>query len=71
MPKPSLIAGRRELAATQVLISHRLSTVRDADCIFVLDRGRLAEHGTHEELLRNGGAYARLFEVQQRQETPA
>ena len=49
---------------TAVLISHRFSTVRMADRILVLDGGRLAEIGTHEELLARGGRYAELFELQ-------
>jgi ATP-binding cassette subfamily B protein len=47
-----------------VLISHRLSTVRQADRIVLLDGGRIAEAGTHEELIALGGAYARMFEIQ-------
>ena len=49
-----------------ILISHRLSTVRTADCIYVLEGGRIAESGGHDDLIRRGGAYARLFETQAR-----
>ncbi|GAC1454225.1 MAG: hypothetical protein NVS2B14_20410 [Chamaesiphon sp.] len=46
------------------LISHRFSTVRMADTIAVLDKGMLVEMGTHEELLKAQGRYARLFSIQ-------
>jgi ATP-binding cassette subfamily B protein len=49
---------------TTILISHRLSTVQMADCIYVLDGGRVVEHGSHDALLRLGDTYARLFETQ-------
>ncbi len=51
---------------TAVLISHRFSTVRMADRILVLDRGRVLEVGSHEELLKLGGRYSELFELQAR-----
>ncbi|MBU7600083.1 ABC transporter ATP-binding protein/permease [Streptomyces sp. P38-E01] len=50
--------------ATVVLISHRLSTVRQADRIALLEAGRVTEQGTHRQLLDAGGEYARLFELQ-------
>jgi ATP-binding cassette subfamily B protein len=49
---------------TSFIVSHRISTVRDADVIFVLDRGRIAERGTHDSLLRQGGLYAELHKQQ-------
>jgi ATP-binding cassette subfamily B protein len=49
-----------------ILISHRFSTVRMADQIVVLEEGRIAERGSHDELLRANGHYARLFELQAR-----
>jgi ATP-binding cassette subfamily B protein len=59
----------RKLASgrTAILISHRFSTVRMADSIYVLQNGRIIEGGTHDELIRRGGTYAHLFEIQARQ----
>jgi ATP-binding cassette subfamily B protein len=54
-----LVKGR-----TAILISHRLSTVKMADCIYVLENGRIVESGTHDELVQHGATYARLFETQ-------
>ena len=53
-----LIKGR-----TTVVIAHRLSTVRDADNIIVLDKGRIVEEGKHDEMLARGGLYARLYQM--------
>jgi ATP-binding cassette, subfamily B, multidrug efflux pump len=49
---------------TSIIVAHRVSTVRDADQIFVLDRGRIAERGTHDELVVRDGLYAALYRKQ-------
>ena len=49
---------------TAILISHRLSTVRMADCIFTLKDGRIVESGTHDDLVNAGGEYSRLYHLQ-------
>ena len=58
----------RSLTANKIaiLISHRFSTVRHADLIVVLDQGQIIEQGTHDDLVRLGGRYARLFDLQAR-----
>src|SRR5919198_1016688 len=49
---------------TSLIISHRISTVRDADFIMVLDGGRIVDQGTHEELIMRGGLYASMYRRQ-------
>jgi ABC-type multidrug transport system fused ATPase/permease subunit len=51
----------QDLGATQVVIAHRLATVKSADHIYVFDRGRIVEHGTHETLMNNGSVYSDLY----------
>ncbi len=49
---------------TTIAIAHRLSTVRNADCIFVMEDGRVVESGQHEQLLEHDGVYSSLWRVQ-------
>ncbi|MEV4171274.1 ATP-binding cassette domain-containing protein [Nonomuraea sp. NPDC049709] len=62
------VAASRQAAARDggvtVLVSHRLSTVRMADLVVVLDQGRVAEVGTHDDLVRRGGLYAEMYRLQ-------
>ena len=51
---------------TIVIISHRLSTTKMADRIILIQNGRVAEDGSHNELMENNGIYAKMFEVQSR-----
>jgi ATP-binding cassette, subfamily B, bacterial len=60
-----VMAGR-----TSIVIAHRLSTILAADLILVMNRGRIAERGTHSELLAQAGLYARLYETQFRKNRP-
>lgn len=55
-----LISGK-----TVIVIAHRLRTVADADKIIVLDNGELAQQGTHDELMQQGGLYKKLYTIQQ------
>lgn len=57
--------GRISKGRTVIIIAHRLSTVRHADRIYVMDKGQLLEEGTHDELVKTGGLYTRLYQLQQ------
>jgi ABC-type transport system involved in Fe-S cluster assembly fused permease/ATPase subunit len=65
----AILGAIREVAAdrTTLVIAHRLSTITDADQIVFLDRGRVAERGTHDQLLAANGPYARAWRLQQRE----
>ena len=63
--------GRLKTGRTTIVIAHRLSTVADADLIYVLEDGRVIEAGTHAELLGRGGAYAHLHALQFADQDPA
>jgi ATP-binding cassette subfamily B protein len=49
---------------TTILVSHKFSTVRMADTIVVIDKGKVVEKGTHKELMKKGGRYAKMFKLQ-------
>ena len=58
--------NRLMVGRTSIIIAHRLSTIKNADRILVLDKGKLAEDGTHEELMAKNGLYAHLYRIQYR-----
>jgi subfamily B ATP-binding cassette protein MsbA len=61
--------NRLMVGRTSIIIAHRLSTIKNADRILVLDKGKLAEDGTHEELMAKNGLYAHLYQIQYRTNT--
>ena len=56
--------NRLMVGRTSIIIAHRLSTIKNADRILVLDKGKLAEDGTHDELMEKNGLYAHLYQIQ-------
>ena len=52
----------RQSGATQIIIAHRLSTIRDCDEIIVMDKGRIVQRGTHDELISQAGLYQELMQ---------
>ena len=58
--------NRLMVGRTSIIIAHRLSTIKNADRILVLDKGKLAEDGTHDELMAQNGLYAHLYQIQYR-----
>ena len=59
--------ARQMQGRTVILIAHRITTLMDADMIFLLDRGRIVEQGNHKELLEKGGLYRRIYDLQSSQ----
>ena len=49
---------------TVIIISHRIATVKDADIIIVLEKGKITEQGTHRELIQRDGLYKRIYDIQ-------
>ena len=66
----AILQAMRDVARnhTSVVIAHRLSTITDADTIIVLKNGQLAEQGSHQQLLAAAGEYARMWQLQQKQQ---
>ena len=60
-----------DFPCTKIIVSQKISSIMHADCILVLDRGRIAEIGTHEQLLRHGGYYSHIWALQNRNEEEA
>ena len=62
------VIGQLRHTKSIILISHRLSNITDADCIYVLQQGRLVQEGRHEKLMQQNGSYRSMFQQQQQLE---
>ena len=65
-----VIAALERQRCTRITVAHRLSTVRNADLIVVMDKGRIVEQGTHDQLVNKGGLYTKLIQASQNSSTP-